>query len=298
MSCITTAPLKSIILFLKEKKYNILSLTNRSHYPIFGEKKKSEKGLIHDIQVTWWGPPCTTVHGARHGDSVIRTLPECPPPPSFHLFSDSAPTRCPPKICESLRGEWRAPQSATPVPSSSSSSWRSAVVAPNPDPSLSPLSPPPLWHHPQCPLTLFLRPIAGAAAGGGDAGEGFCSVEASSECSGGLPLYWKATHPTLAPAHLQGSYRGPTDQPRLESFVFFFGMPSGQRDMFFLCLLPESLSLNLVISRFQVRWSIGHSCNLAINPGFYGLYQNPAFLGAFDGVEICYYRHELLSKKY
>jgi hypothetical protein len=31
---------------------------------------------------------------------------------------------------------------------------------------------------------------------------------------------------------------------------FFFGMPSGQWDMFFLCLLPESLSLNLVISRF------------------------------------------------
>jgi hypothetical protein len=238
MSCITTAPLKSIILFFERKKIQHPFFNKQKPLSNFWREKKSEKGLIHDIQVTWWGPPCTTVHGARHGDSVIRTLPECPPPPSFHLFSDSAPTRCPPKICESLRGEWRAPQSATPVPSSSSSSWRYAVVAPNPDPSLSPLSPPPLWHHPQCPLTagsvlapavlphtlhgLFLRPIAGAAAGGGDAGEGFCSVEASSECSGGPPLYWKATHPTLAPAHLQGSYRGPTDQPRLESFVFFW----------------------------------------------------------------------------
>ncbi|CAL5062657.1 unnamed protein product [Urochloa decumbens] len=43
----------------------------------------------------------------------------------------------------------------------------------------------------------------GAAAGDVDGGEGFCSAEPSSECSGGPPLYWKATHPTLAPAHLQ-----------------------------------------------------------------------------------------------
>jgi hypothetical protein len=184
---------------------------------------------------------------ALHHSPRCATRRQCHPhaprvPPSTFLPSllRLAPTRCPPKICESLRGEWRAPQSATPVPSSSSSSWRSAVVAPNPDPSLSPLSPPPLWHHPQCPLTLFLRPIAGAAAGGGDAGEGFCSVEASSECSGGPPLYWKATHPTLAPAHLQGSYRGPTDQPRLESFVFFLECPVASGICFsFACCLSR-----------------------------------------------------------
>uniref|UniRef100_K3ZVK0 Cupin type-2 domain-containing protein n=1 Tax=Setaria italica TaxID=4555 RepID=K3ZVK0_SETIT len=56
--------------------------------------------------------------------------------------------------------------------------------------------------------SLFLFVLAaslrcGAAAGYGDAGEGFCSAEPSSGCSGGPPLYWKATHPTLAPAHLQ-----------------------------------------------------------------------------------------------
>ncbi|GJN32349.1 hypothetical protein PR202_gb20852 [Eleusine coracana subsp. coracana] len=59
----------------------------------------------------------------------------------------------------------------------------------------------------ECPLTLhvfeflLLGRIAGTA-GGGEV-EGFCSVQQSSECSGSQPLYWKATHPTLAPAHLQ-----------------------------------------------------------------------------------------------
>jgi len=43
----------------------------------------------------------------------------------------------------------------------------------------------------------------GAAAGYGGGAEGFCSAEPSSECSGGQPLYWKVTHPTLAPTHLQ-----------------------------------------------------------------------------------------------
>jgi hypothetical protein len=46
---------------------------------------------------------------------------------------------------------------------------------------------------------------AGAAAGYGGGAEGFCSAEPSSECSGGQPLYWKVTHPTLAPTHLQGA---------------------------------------------------------------------------------------------
>ncbi|KAL6862169.1 hypothetical protein ACP4OV_016818 [Aristida adscensionis] len=51
-------------------------------------------------------------------------------------------------------------------------------------------------------LVAALRFGSGVAAGGG--GEGFCSAEQpSSECSGGQPLYWKVTHPTLAPAHLQ-----------------------------------------------------------------------------------------------
>ncbi|CAL5086589.1 unnamed protein product [Urochloa decumbens] len=56
------------------------------------------------------------------------------------------------------------------------------------------------------PLFLFVLVASlrcGAAAGDVDGGEGFCSAEPSSECSGGPPLYWKATHPTLAPAHLQ-----------------------------------------------------------------------------------------------
>ncbi|CAN6225619.1 unnamed protein product [Urochloa humidicola] len=50
-------------------------------------------------------------------------------------------------------------------------------------------------------LVALLR--CGAEAGGGGGSEGFCSAEPSSECSRGPPLYWKATHPTLAPAHLQ-----------------------------------------------------------------------------------------------
>jgi hypothetical protein len=55
---------------------------------------------------------------------------------------------------------------------------------------------------------LSLDPIAGAAtaaAGYGGGAEGFCSAEPSSKCSGDQPLYWKVTHPTLAPAHLQGA---------------------------------------------------------------------------------------------
>jgi (S)-ureidoglycine aminohydrolase len=47
-------------------------------------------------------------------------------------------------------------------------------------------------------VTASLR--CGASAG---VGEGFCSAEPSSECYGGKALYWKVTHPTLAPAHLQ-----------------------------------------------------------------------------------------------
>jgi (S)-ureidoglycine aminohydrolase len=53
-------------------------------------------------------------------------------------------------------------------------------------------------------LALALVPLAslaGAAAAG--AGEGFCSVEPSRDCSQGPPLYWKVTNPTLAPGHLQ-----------------------------------------------------------------------------------------------
>ncbi|RLM85762.1 hypothetical protein C2845_PM04G25340 [Panicum miliaceum] len=52
-------------------------------------------------------------------------------------------------------------------------------------------------------LVLVASLRCGAVAGDGDGGEGFCSAEPSSECSGGQPLYWKVTHPTLAPAHLQ-----------------------------------------------------------------------------------------------
>jgi (S)-ureidoglycine aminohydrolase len=51
-------------------------------------------------------------------------------------------------------------------------------------------------------------PLASVAAGAVGVGEGFCSAEpsaASGGCSGVRPpLYWKATNPTLAPAHLQG----------------------------------------------------------------------------------------------
>uniref|UniRef100_A0A0D9WZ12 Cupin type-1 domain-containing protein n=1 Tax=Leersia perrieri TaxID=77586 RepID=A0A0D9WZ12_9ORYZ len=48
---------------------------------------------------------------------------------------------------------------------------------------------------------VSLLPLASSVAAGGADGEGFCS--ASSECSGGPPLYWKVTNPTLAPTHLQ-----------------------------------------------------------------------------------------------
>ncbi|KAL5198043.1 hypothetical protein ABZP36_001555 [Zizania latifolia] len=50
-------------------------------------------------------------------------------------------------------------------------------------------------------LLASVLPLASAAGGGG--GDGFCSAEPSSECSGRPPLYWKVTSPTLAPAHLQ-----------------------------------------------------------------------------------------------
>ncbi|ONM57514.1 (S)-ureidoglycine aminohydrolase [Zea mays] len=59
------------------------------------------------------------------------------------------------------------------------------------------------------PLFLFVLlaslqcGAATAAAGYGGGAEGFCSAEPSSKCSGDQPLYWKVTHPTLAPAHLQ-----------------------------------------------------------------------------------------------
>ncbi|TVU39071.1 hypothetical protein EJB05_12474 [Eragrostis curvula] len=52
------------------------------------------------------------------------------------------------------------------------------------------------------PLLVLLIAMASLRCGAA-VGEGFCSVEPSSECSGDQPLYWKATHPTLAPAHLQ-----------------------------------------------------------------------------------------------
>ncbi|KAK3127074.1 hypothetical protein QOZ80_7AG0567940 [Eleusine coracana subsp. coracana] len=51
-------------------------------------------------------------------------------------------------------------------------------------------------------LSILMASLRCGTAGGGEV-EGFCSVQPSSECSGGQPLYWKATHPTLAPAHLQ-----------------------------------------------------------------------------------------------
>ncbi|GJN13257.1 hypothetical protein PR202_ga31609 [Eleusine coracana subsp. coracana] len=54
-------------------------------------------------------------------------------------------------------------------------------------------------------LSILMASLRCGTAGGGEV-EGFCSVQPSSECSGGQPLYWKATHPTLAPAHLQGAY--------------------------------------------------------------------------------------------
>uniref|UniRef100_A0A0E0EBF5 Cupin 2 conserved barrel domain-containing protein n=1 Tax=Oryza meridionalis TaxID=40149 RepID=A0A0E0EBF5_9ORYZ len=56
-------------------------------------------------------------------------------------------------------------------------------------------------------LVVSPLPLASVAAGAVGVGEGFCSAEpsaASGGCSGVRPpLYWKATNPTLAPAHLQ-----------------------------------------------------------------------------------------------
>ncbi|KAK3125050.1 hypothetical protein QOZ80_7BG0599340 [Eleusine coracana subsp. coracana] len=57
-------------------------------------------------------------------------------------------------------------------------------------------------HLPLLFLSILMASLRCGTAGGGEV-EGFCSVQQSSECSGSQPLYWKATHPTLAPAHLQ-----------------------------------------------------------------------------------------------
>jgi hypothetical protein len=155
--------------------------------------------------------------------TVIRTLPEFPPSFLVRSFQPS-PTprlRCllPKTLCQSTNF---APYKMTSIRHlflfvllASLRCGNGAKTLPNPHPHRAP--PPTVasalrslhWASPRSCLTRFavchLIRAGAAAAGYGGGAEGFCSAEPSNECSGGQPLYWKVTHPTLAPTHLQGA---------------------------------------------------------------------------------------------